>query len=483
MNKLLAEDGQLCSVQSGEEALAVAPQFDPQIVLLDINLPGMDGNETCQRLRDELDTERARFHVIVVSANSTPHEVRAAFDAGADDYVFKPFDGPELRSRVQLHLALLDDSGAPANQELTKSYTQLERLSQLRTAELMAAQEVTVLALAKLVEARDRATGNHLARIRAYSQSLATQLKRNSPYASQIDREFLQDLNRSSPLHDIGKLAISEEILLKPGKLTPKEFEAMKVHTLIGAHVLEEAAGKSAGGGFLKMAAQVARHHHERYDGLGYPLGLSGEQIPLAARIVALADVYDAMTTDRPYKPAWPPFRARHMIEQASGRTFDPVIVAAFGECFAEFLRIGRRLGKSQGRRAAEAGKAPSFGFDVKCPSPGAPEWIYSGLADQPAYAELVQAYVAEMPTRVGEMQETFRTGDRVGLRRLAHQLKGSAGSYGFEKLSPCAGKLERALRDDLPEEEVHQRVLELIAMCQRIRAGRPDTSVPVRTV
>jgi putative two-component system response regulator len=201
-------------------------------------------------------------------------------------------------------------------------------------------QDFAVFALAKLAESRDDDTGEHLIRVRSYSQVLAEQLRRDSVYAPQITAQFLDDLYRSSPLHDIGKVAISDTILLKPGRLTPHEFGIMKTHTILGARTLEQVVSTSKCGSFLAMAVAVARSHHERFDGTGYPEGLQGGSIPLPARIVALADVFDALTSTRPYKPAYSPVHARRIICEESGTQFDPLIVTAFEAVFEEFLAI-----------------------------------------------------------------------------------------------------------------------------------------------
>ena len=197
-----------------------------------------------------------------------------------------------------------------------------------------------MFALAKLAESRDDDTGEHLFRVRSYSQTLAEQLRHDSAYAPQITTQFLDALYRSSPLHDIGKVGISDTILLKAGKLTPQEFEIVKTHTVLGAKTLEQVVSNSKCGGFLAMAIAVAMSHHERFDGTGYPEGRTGEDIPLAASIVALANVFDALTSRRPYKPAYSPLHARRVICKESGTRFDPVIVTAFEATFEEFLAI-----------------------------------------------------------------------------------------------------------------------------------------------
>ncbi len=221
------------------------------------------------------------------------------------------------------------------NRELQQAKVELEQKSR----ELAATRDVAVYTIAKVAESRDPETGQHLERIRAYSQILALELQKEPVYARVIDRAFLENLYRSSPLHDIGKVGISDEILLKPGEFTVEEYESMKQHTLIGVNILEDAIGHHRDARFMEMAAVIARCHHERFDGQGYPAGLSGAAIPLAARIVAVADVFDALASERPYKQAYSPHEARKIIENESGRQFDPAVVEAFKRRFADFLQ------------------------------------------------------------------------------------------------------------------------------------------------
>ncbi len=222
------------------------------------------------------------------------------------------------------------------------NYAHAQKLShklQEQAVAILGTRQVAVFALAQLAESRDPETGEHLRRMREYSQRLAEYLAEQGPYTDQIDHEFLENLFQSSPLHDIGKVGIPDSILLKPGRLTRSEFEIMKRHTLIGALALERAAHHCAYGDFLRMAADVARCHHEHFDGNGYPCGLEGENIPLAARIVSVADVFDALSSARVYKDAMSPAEAKAIITDGSGTQFDPVVVSAFLACYDEFVK------------------------------------------------------------------------------------------------------------------------------------------------
>jgi cyclic di-GMP phosphodiesterase len=214
-----------------------------------------------------------------------------------------------------------------------------ERLEQ-RQREITGTRDLTMFALAQLADSRDPETGEHLLRMRAYAQLLAEHLADNGPYVDDIDEYFLGEFYRSTPLHDIGKVGIPDQILLKPGRLTHDEFEIMKQHTIIGAKALENAANQSNFGGFLQLAVVIARSHHEKFDGSGYPDGLSSYDIPLSARITAVADVFDALTSARVYKEAMPCEEARELICSQSGQHFDPAVIDAFEACYDEFLRI-----------------------------------------------------------------------------------------------------------------------------------------------
>jgi len=252
------------------------------------------------------------------------------------EHIHQLADGSPRHVEVHAHPVL--DADGRVSQVIEYSIDVTER--KLAEGLVERTRDLTVFAMAKLTESRDPETGEHLERMRAYSVLLAERLAEHGPYTDQIDDEFLADLYRASPLHDIGKVGIPDVILLKPGRLSDSEFATMKQHTVIGAEALGAICRDGTPGRFLTMAAEVARSHHERFDGSGYPDGLAGGAIPLAARIVALADVFDAMTSGRVYKPAFALQTARLMIEEQEGAHFDPAVVEAFRACWEGFVGV-----------------------------------------------------------------------------------------------------------------------------------------------
>lgn len=325
---------------SGEEALETLSIWSPELILLDINMPGLDGYETCRRIKQmNLETHP---QIIMVSGKSEKRELMEAFEAGADDYLIKPVDRTELHSRVDLHFRLRESYHR--TQELQCSvndhHHQLKMAADERMRDILHVQDIAVFTLAKVAESRDNETGQHIVRMREYAQRIALELQADSTYSAQIDSQFLADLYRSAPLHDIGKVGIPDAILLKPGRLTVEEMAVMKQHATIGADILLQAIEQSRVAGFLVMAEQIARHHHERWDGLGYPAELKEDAIPLAARIVAVADVFDALTSKRPYKDAFPNDEAKAMIVNGAGTQFDAAVVDAFLVCYEEIESI-----------------------------------------------------------------------------------------------------------------------------------------------
>ena len=342
LEDLLADDYDVDSVMSGEECFERLPVFRPELVLLDIVMPGIDGYDVCRQIKAS--AMGAFIQVILISGRASSGERLRGYQLGADDYLVKPFDPDELLAKIRIHFRLhrhMKDLWA-ANNRIQRFNAKLERLIESRTREVVETRDVAVFALAKLADSRDPETGDHLDRMRDYCRLLAEQLHRKGPYRDQVDSQFVEDIYRSSPLHDIGKVGIPDAILLKPGRLTPEEFNVMKTHTTIGAQALHQAAEQSSYGDFLTMAETIARYHHERYNGRGYPEGLVGDAIPLAARIAALADVYDALTSARVYKPAFSPEKAEDLITKQRGEQFDPHIVDAFLACQPEFFSLVR---------------------------------------------------------------------------------------------------------------------------------------------
>lgn len=313
---------------TGGEALALAEIAPPDLILLDIGMPEMDGYQVCKRLK--INSRLKDIPVIFMSGlDSTEVKVRA-FQAGGVDYVTKPFQFSELQARVGTHLNLCS----------LRYKLEFHKMVEEKVKEVSEAQQATIFALAKLAEHRDGDTGAHLERVREYCRLLAEQLLQDSSYSSHISQEFVQCIQYASPLHDIGKVAIPDSILLKPGKLTVEEFEVMKTHTVVGAENLQVVYNKYAENIFIGMGIEIALYHHERWDGNGYPDGLIGKNIPLSARITALADFYDALRSDRCYRTGFSHDHVKTMVVDGDGTHFDPEIVKAFLVLEDEFRLI-----------------------------------------------------------------------------------------------------------------------------------------------
>ncbi len=299
---------------NGKEALERLRWFSPRIVISDVDMPEMGGVELCKAIRNRQSIQYT--YIILLTSHSEPESVLLGLDAGADDYLSKPFRPEELRLRLEGGKRLL----------------------------LLEGRDMMIFSLAKLAESRDQDTGTHLERIREYCRLLASELMTWPKFESQIDAQFVELIYLTSPLHDVGKVGIPDSVLLKPGKLTHDEFEVMKQHTLIGGETLRASAQAHPQAGFLMMALDITLKHHERWDGTGYPFGLKGEDIPLSARIVAVADVYDALTTRRVYKPAMTHEDAADIIRKSSGGHFDPDIVDAFFKVEEQIREIRAKL-------------------------------------------------------------------------------------------------------------------------------------------
>ncbi len=315
---------------NGEIALKVASFDPPDLILLDINMPGMDGYEVCQRLK--ADEELNGIPVLFISALEDTKDKVRAFEAGGLDFITKPFQFEEVNARVKTHL------------KLRRLQLNLEEMVQEKIDEITASQMSTIFALAKLAESRDDDTGKHVERVQVYCNRLAEKMKENPQFKHLISPEFTRNLFHATPLHDIGKVGIPDAILLKPDRLTDEEFEVIKTHPTIGADTLEKVQGLYPNNVLVQTGIEIARYHHERWDGNGYPQGLKGDEIPLSARIMAVADVYDALRTERPYKPAYPHEKCVQIIKEGSGSQFDPKIIGAFLDIEKQFDTTHKRL-------------------------------------------------------------------------------------------------------------------------------------------
>lgn len=335
LGELLQPYYRMRAASSGRRALQVAASEPrPDLILLDVMMPEMDGYATLEALRGNPVT--ADIPVIFVTAMDTTQDEEYGLDLGAVDYITKPIRPAIVLARVRTQLELKH-----ARDRLKDQNATLEVEVQRRMGENLLIQEVSIHALARLAETRDPETGNHIKRTQGYVRALAMRLKDHPRFASHLDERRIDMLCKSAPLHDIGKVGIPDHVLLKPGKLTPGEWEIMKTHALIGAEAIERAEQDAERPvDFLILAKEIAHWHHEKWNGSGYPDGLAGDAIPISARLMALADVFDALITRRVYKPPMSYEEARCIIVEERGRHFDPDVVDAFDTGFDEFVRI-----------------------------------------------------------------------------------------------------------------------------------------------
>lgn len=331
---MLERDCSIWSATDAEASLEIAQSELPDIILLSTGLSGSNGYEVCRRLKSNEQTRH--IPVILVVNHGELDGADFGLDLGAVDCISHPVDAATLRFRVRSHVA--DLSSARTNR-ISNAYLEFE--IEKRARQLHALQNVTVLALATLAETRDTDTGNHLRRTQNYVRSLAQCLATRPRFAEYLTVARISNICKCAPLHDIGKVGIPDRILHKPGRYTLEEFEVMKTHPVLGYDALvsaQEAVGNDLD--FLDVAREIVLSHHERWDGGGYPDGLKGENIPIPARLMALADVYDALISPRVYKPGMPHQMAVQMILQGSGTQFDPEVVDVFLEVQEEFDEI-----------------------------------------------------------------------------------------------------------------------------------------------
>ena len=317
-------------VLTGKLAIMAVQADPPDLILLDINMPEMNGFEVYECLKAE--GALKGIPVIFITAITETADKLKAFAMGAVDYVTKPFQVEEVCARVDTHLRL-----RKLQIDVENYNNHLEDLVQQKIEEISRSQMATIFALAKLAESRDSDTGHHLERVQTLSRILADELRCMPPYAGTITDHYIENLHQAAPLHDIGKVGISDAILLKRGKLSSEEFAEMRRHTTIGAQTLKAVHAEFPGNSFIAMGIDIAQSHHEHFDGSGYPEGLSGDAIPLSARIVAVADVYDAMRSKRPYKSALTHTEATDFIIESAGKHLSPDIVAAFARRVGDF--------------------------------------------------------------------------------------------------------------------------------------------------
>ena len=337
LTELLSPTYRVLAAQSGEKCLRIASsKTRPDLILLDVMMPGMDGYEVLRQLRTNPETHR--IPVVLLTALADPQSEEFGLSLGAVDYITKPIKPVIVQARVRTQLEAkqardgLQDQNAALEAEVARRMTENDLI-----------QQVSIRALAHLAEIRDPETGNHILRTQAYVRLLASALAGHPRFAETLSPDYIDLLSRSAPLHDIGKVGIPDHVLLKPGKLTPDEWEIMKTHAVLGCNAIAQAEADAAKPvGFLAIAKLIARSHHEKWNGSGYPDGLAGDDIPIAARLMALADVFDALTCKRIYKPAFSFDEASRIIVEGKGAHFDPDVVDAFIQRYDRFTAIAR---------------------------------------------------------------------------------------------------------------------------------------------
>jgi putative two-component system response regulator len=338
MSGLLKDHYKVKVANGGEKALKIAQSGSPpDLILLDILMPGMTGYEVCERLT--ADPATRDIPIIFLTAKAEVEDEQAGLEMGAVDYITKPVSPPIVLARVKNHLAL------KAHADFLRSKGEfLETEVARRTREVAAIQDVTIFTMASMAETRDPETGNHIRRTQFYIKVLAERLCQHPRFAATLSPVYINLLFKSAPLHDIGKVGIPDRILLKPGRLTPEEFEIMKTHTTLGRDAIQAAEDRlGMRVEFLTLAKEIAYGHQEKWDGSGYPEGSAGDAIPVSSRLMAVADVYDALISRRVYKEPFPHAKAVEIMAEGKGRHFDPDILDAFLDLQDEFRAIAAR--------------------------------------------------------------------------------------------------------------------------------------------
>ena len=326
--------------ESAVKLFEILENILPDLILLDIEMPGMDGYAAIKRLK--ADERFAAIPVVFLTARSDVNSEREGLDLGAADYVSKPFSAPLLLKRIenQLFIARKAKDLQASQKQFKECAESLESVAQAKTEEVLDLRNAVLAIVADLVEFRDSPTGWHIVRTQRYLKALADQLIQDSVYKEKISDWNMEFFIQSAQLHDVGKIAISDLILKKPGKLTPEEFEIMKTHVTAGVDVIERILSCTKKHPFLDHALLICGTHHEKWDGSGYPIGLKGNNIPLEGRLMAVVDVYDALVSNRPYKHPFTHEEACRIIEDGAGVHFDPALVGVFRDVEKEFASI-----------------------------------------------------------------------------------------------------------------------------------------------
>ena len=350
MSDLLKDHYRVRVASNGERALKIVRgDAPPDLILLDIMMPGLSGHDVCERLK--ADSSTREIPIIFLTAMTAVEDEKQGLEMGAVDYITKPISPPIVLARVATHLKI-----KAAADFLRDKNAFLEAEVARRTREVNAIQDVTIIAMASLAETRDNDTGNHIRRTQFYVKALAERLKDHPRFSRFLTDPTINMLYKSAPLHDIGKVGIPDRILLKPGRFTPEEFEIMKTHTTLGRDAIQAAEDRlGMEVEFLHYAKEIAYYHQEKWDGSGYPTGKAGEDIPTSARLMAVADVYDALISRRIYKDGMPHEKAAQVMVADRGTHFDPDVVDAFVELQGEFQAIAARFADSDEDMARKA--------------------------------------------------------------------------------------------------------------------------------
>ncbi|MBF0455864.1 MAG: response regulator [Magnetococcales bacterium] len=342
LKAILSENYELFVAVNGRDALEIAQSEAIDLILLDIVMPEMDGYEVCRRLKADIGT--ASIPIIFLTSQDRTLDEAKGLMLGAVDFILKPIDPFIVRARILTQVSLIEARNALLHQN-----DRLEQMVAERTLQLRTIQDAAMVAMGSLAETRDPETGNHIRRTQYYVKALAIQLMDHPQFRPFLSQDIIEILHKSAPLHDIGKVGVPDRVLLKPGKLTADEFQEIKKHPILGYKAILEAEKmvSSAQSHFLELARDIVLFHHEKWDGTGYPYGISQDKIPISARLMTLADVYDALISKRVYKSAYSHQRATEIILEGRGRMFDPEIVDAFLQISDQFQQIAYKFADS----------------------------------------------------------------------------------------------------------------------------------------